>query len=432
VGSLHSAFVLFVLLGLGLGIGSLAQDSPSTTKPGESEIIRGEACPSSFDELVSSLENKEAMARVAATKCLGALGDKRAVEPLVRTSFVEKYPRYVQVYENALRALDDPHTAARTEQYRTYVAPSATETMQAPCEYELTLRDASKPVRAVFVVVERGWQVGNLYFDSDVIALAERRDLALVLARHCRSKADEDMDIIPEHGIGRALLEAMNQFARQSRHPELTESKLILFSFSGGGSFVARMVAYAPERILAAVEYAPGHFPPIGIDTVELPEKALSVPQFIIANGADDRCGTQRPYRYFENYRDHAPLTFMLQNGVPHCCVANVMPLVLLWIEEVIAQLQTTGAKPLATVDKVHAWRGFIKVEDSGVRACSPTCPDPSKKETVWNVTDAWIEPSGKNGPEGAKDAGWLPSKRFAEAWLAFVKEKNHPVEPSE
>jgi len=67
----------------------------------------------------------------------------------------------------------------------------------------------------VFVVIERGWQVGNPYFDPEVTAFAERHDLALVLARHCRSKTEEDMDIIPEHGVGRALLQSLNQFAQQ-------------------------------------------------------------------------------------------------------------------------------------------------------------------------------------------------------------------------
>ena len=122
-------------------------------------------------------------------------------------------------------------SAARTEQYRTYVAPTSAETMKSPCEYELTLRDASKPVKAVFVVIERGWQVGNLYFDPEVTAFAERHDLALVLARHCRSKTEEDMDIIPEHGVGRALLQSLNQFAQQSHHPELAGSEIICSAF---------------------------------------------------------------------------------------------------------------------------------------------------------------------------------------------------------
>ncbi|PYX63866.1 MAG: hypothetical protein DMG74_15120 [Acidobacteria bacterium] len=309
--------------------------------------------------------------------------------------------------------------SALTKQYRTYVAPGPTETMQGPCEYELTLRDASKPVTAVFIIVERGWQVGNLYFDPEVTAFAERHDVALVLARHCRSKTENDMDIIPEHGIGRALLAALNQFARQSQHPELAGSKLILFSFSGGGSFVARMLAYAPERIFAAIEYAPGHYEPIGINTVELPDKALSVPQFVIANGADDRCGTQRPYAYFEKYHNRAPLTFMVQNRMPHCCVMNVMPMVLLWLDDLFNERRPAADQPLAAIEKKHSWEGFIKTEDSGVKAW---------KEPVWSVSDAWIEPFGSAPPAGSQNAGWLPSKRFAQAWLAFEKAREHPI----
>jgi hypothetical protein len=60
---------------------------------------------------------------------------------------------------------------------------------------------------------------------------------------------------------------------------------------ASGGSMVVRMVGYAPDRILAGIEYVPGHYEPIGIDTVKLPEAVLSVPQFIIANAADNICG---------------------------------------------------------------------------------------------------------------------------------------------
>ena len=71
------------------------------------------------------------------------------------------------------------------------------------------------------------------------------------------------------------------------------------------------------------------------------------MPQFIIANGADDRCGTQRPYAYFEKYRRRAPLTFMVQNSVPHCCVMNVVHTVVAWLEEVVdLRLSTDSKKP--------------------------------------------------------------------------------------
>jgi hypothetical protein len=123
---------------------------------------------------------------------------------------------------------------------------------------------------------------------------------------------------------------------------------------------VARMIAYAPERILAAVAYAPGHWDPIGIDTVKLPEAALSVPQFIIANGADNICGTQRPYKYFERYHDRAAMTFMIQNRVPHCCVMNVTHIVLLWLEDVIEQRASSATnEPLVPINGTQHGKGL-------------------------------------------------------------------------
>jgi len=184
---------------------------------------------------------------------------------------------------------------------------------------------------------------------------------------------------------------------------------------------VARMVAYAPDRILAAIEYAPGHWDPIGIDTVKLPKAAFSVPQFIIANGADNICGTQRPYAYFGRYHDRAAMTFMIQNRVPHCCVMNVTHIVLLWLEDVIEQRTSSATtEPLVPIDRSHAWQGFIELESSGVMD--------GWKEPVRNVVDAWTKPYGSNAPTGTQDAGWLPSKRFAEAWLAFEKTREHPI----
>lgn len=70
------------------------------------------------------------------------------------------------------------------------------------------------------------------------------------------------------------------------------------------------------------------------------------------------------------------------------------------------------------------SWRGFITISDGGVHD--------DWKEPVWNVADAWIAPSRHGVPEDAKDAGWMPSKRFAKAWLAFEKEREHRITPLE
>jgi dienelactone hydrolase len=290
----------------------------------------------------------------------------------------------------------------------------------------MTLPDASRSTKGVFVLFERGWQFGNLYFDSDVTHFAAKHRLALLLAEHCRSKEREDIDAVPEHGIGRALVTALEQLAKNSHHPELATNKLILFSFSGGGSLVARMVGYIPERIIAAVEYAPSQYDPLGMDTIDLPKSALSVPQFVIANGADKISGTVRPYGYFARYyRVGAPLTFMLQNGVPHCCVMNVKQIVLQWLDDVVRQRRPeAGDVPLATIDKREGWFGFIRTQGS-------TAED-GWHEPVWNVVDEWIGPPAYRPPGGARQAGWLPSRSFADTWRAFEAERGHPITPLE
>jgi hypothetical protein len=67
-----------------------------------------------------------------------------------------------------------------------------------------------------------------------------------------------------------------------------------------------------------------------------------------------------------------------------------------------------------------HAWQGFIELENSGVID--------SWKEPVRNVVGAWTKPYGTDVPTSTQDAGWLPSKRFAEAWLTFEKTREHPI----
>jgi dienelactone hydrolase len=330
-------------------------------------------------------------------------------------------------------------------QYRTSVAPEAGETLQGRCFYQLLLPFADRPVRAVFVIFERGWQFGNLYYDPDVVDFAASLHLGLLLAQHCRSKEREDMDIVPEHGIGRALFAALKQFASDSHHSELDRSRLIYFSFSGGGSLVARMAAYAPERALAVVGYAPGQYEPLGMDAIDLPKEALDVPQLIVANGADKVNGTARPYFYFQRYRRQgAPFTFVIQNRIPHCCVANVKSLILLWLDAVVHERQPASAQaPLRAIDQARSWVGSQQVEESETKDTWRT--------KVWNVSAAKIqlmENKDANAlqqeislsnvqdpnipPAGTLVPSWLPSKEFARVWLTFEEMKKHPITPLE
>jgi dienelactone hydrolase len=294
--------------------------------------------------------------------------------------------------------------------YTTTVTPRADDDISAPCQYELTLPQNSVAVRAVWVIFDRGREVADLYNDPAVFRFADKERIGLLLPRHCRSKERDDMDVDPAKGLGRALFQALNQLAGESQHGELESAKVIVFGFSGAGSLSARMPGFAPDRVLAAIDYAPGQYDPLGMDTIELTPKAASVPQLIIANGADPVNGTKRPFEFFRKYHDRgSPWVLAIQNGVPHHGgLANAKPLIFAWIENVL------DGRP------GPAWSLYLKT--------APSSTVDEWKNAVDRVAEVRIEKTGSATPEGYMRAGEMVSHKLASEWLAFVKRPVHKV----
>lgn len=325
---------------------------------------------------------------------------------------------------------DHPVIAAQGLVFRTSVAPQPEEDLAAACRYEITLTNPSRTVQGVWVIFERSRDMLEYYRDADVRAFARRHDLALLFPFHCRSRSETggDMNVDPSKGIGRALFAALTQLAQASRHPELASAKLILLGFSGTGSVVGRLAEYAPARVLAVIPTNPGHFDPLGVDTIRLSPAAAAIPHLILTGSADAVSGTQRPYAYFLRYlHQGAPWTFVVQNKAPHCCVMNAKALILQWLDAVVVQ-RVTGAT---------GWYGFIKNQPSEAVDCpdqsAPARPSwcRSTKDAWgganWSVSAATIE-RRPNPPQGMMPAGWLPTHAFAKQWVSFVTQPEHPV----
>lgn len=100
--NLRSAFVLAFVFGMWLGL--CGRCSAQYTRPPAD-------CSHPIEYLITSLKSKDVDARVNAALCLGKSGDRRAAAPLVSALFAEEYPRFIQIYEESLRDLDDPQTA---------------------------------------------------------------------------------------------------------------------------------------------------------------------------------------------------------------------------------------------------------------------------------------------------------------------------------
>jgi dienelactone hydrolase len=327
--------------------------------------------------------------------------------------------RFVFVVLLALTSL------SRAQSHETTVAPLPGEDFAGPCRYDISFPAGKGTAKAVWVTFDRGQDIMKFYEDPDVLSFARRHRLALMMPHQCPGKntlgGPNEMDMDPSHGVGRALFTALNQFAQQTGHTELSSAKLILLGFSGTGALFAHFVGYAPDRIVASIPADPGHYDPVGIDNVHLPPSALDVPELIMTGGADKISGTQRPYDYFRLYRDRgAPWAFLVQNRTPHCCIINTKRVLLLWLEEIIKLRQPSSSKHLHRVDDRRGWLGFIR-----------TCPSDVHDDwggNTWNACDASIRQAGQLPPNDLIPAGWFPSRQVAQEWLEFIKQPEHPV----
>jgi hypothetical protein len=295
------------------------------------------------------------------------------------------------------------------DERRTVVVPLENENILRPCEYRIVLPETNNPVRAVWVIFDRGQDYLKWYEDRQVRAFARDHQLALLLAMHCRSKEREDMIVEPTKGVGRALFTALDQFAAAEGHAEMKTAPIIAMGWSGAGSLVCRLAGYQTARYLAGIAYAPGQYEPLGMDTIELSHEAMSKPQLIIANGGDNINGTERPYSYFRKYFERgAPWTFVVQNRTPHCCLQNVQTLILDWLHSVLT------TEPPAWGSGAH---GYFTAEFSSVMD--------EWKRPVFNAKSSRIEAKGRAAKRRELPAGWLPSSTFAEEWLAFTRRAN-------
>lgn len=102
--------------------------------------------------------------------------------------------------------------------------------------------------------------------ETDIAAFARKHDLAMLMPMGCPAKDHGgDIDVDPNHGLGRSLLTAVDQLSVTTNHPELKTASLIVLGFSGAGALVGRLVGFAPDRIEAAILSHAGQVPPLNL-----------------------------------------------------------------------------------------------------------------------------------------------------------------------
>jgi dienelactone hydrolase len=312
---------------------------------------------------------------------------------------------------------------AQFQQYAAVDPPRPGENIDKPCKYEASFPAGDRPVRAAWVTYDRGPDITRFYSDGDVLAFAAKNDLAMVLAHQCpaiRTSEKGEMDMYPEHGLGRSLFDGLDALGQESGHPELGSAKLIVLGFSGTGAYFGHFVAYAPNRVLAAILTNPGQTDPDNIDKIKLDADGVAVPELIIAGGRDNVGGVVKPYAFYDHHRSEgAPWVYLVQNNIPHCCINNTKSFMIDWLQAVIDARKPDPQKPLLRMDIKSGWYGSIQ-----------PCKTPYKDHwglPLWNVCDAHIKRAGTALPSNELPAGYFPTEYLAREWLAYIKEPDHP-----
>jgi len=317
----------------------------------------------------------------------------------------------------------DGATASQLHQYKTSVAPRAGENIAQPCDYQASFPAGRRTVKAAWVTYDRGPDITSFYSDPMVLDFAMRNDLAMVLAIQCpaiRTGETGEMDMYPEHGLGRSLFSALTALGRESGHTELANAKLIILGFSGTGAYFGHFVAFAPDRVLAAILTNPGQTDPDNVDKIVLDKKGIAVPELIVVGGHDAIGGTTKPYTFFQhNYALGSPSVYLVQNNIPHCCINDTKAFMLDWLQEVIRARRPSAGKPLSPMSAQGGWYGSIQ-------PCKSVYND-HWGLPLWNVCNAHLATTVKDLPSQEMAAGFFPTESLGREWLMYIKMQTHP-----
>jgi dienelactone hydrolase len=305
-----------------------------------------------------------------------------------------------------------------TTSFHTIVVPKSDENVAKPCEYDLRILNAKKRIRALFVVFERGPELQHFYEEPEVAAFAMEHDLAMLMPRGCpATDHGGDIDVDPNHGLGRALLKAVDQLSVATSRPELKTAPLLLMGFSGAGALVPRLVGFAPDRIAAAIVSHGGQVSPLNLDTITLSDAALKIPELILVGGKDKIVGTETGYLYFSKYWQRgAPWLFATQNDAGHFCNEDATELILSWMKNILEDLPRKNAS--GNVDRTSGFYAYFRER--------PTGEITNRKLPMMEAIDLKIEKPSAEAPRDEVPAGWLQSQEVVLNWERFTNLPDH------
>jgi len=191
-------------------------------------------------------------------------------------------------------------------------------------------------------------------------------------------------------GSGDAILGAIDHFANESDHEELSYAPFLLWGMSAGGELNHEIASWIPERVIAYVVNKGGYY------YSSVPPEATRQTPGLYSIGLDDlpSRNTMIKGMYLTNRRAGALWTLAEEKGVAHE-VAGSRDLAAAYFEAIMTMRMVDGALGYKSLKPV--------TEDMGIIA---------------NIYDHTV-----GAEEGVRkeDTTWLPNEDFAKQWLTHV-----------
>jgi poly(3-hydroxybutyrate) depolymerase len=188
-------------------------------------------------------------------------------------------------------------------------------------------------------------------------------------------------------GSGPALINAINAFAKRSKHPELATAPLVLWGMSAGGEVNYELAAWKPERIAAFVVNK-GNFYYTGIAS----KATRAIPALLFVGNDDLQYRVTAVTGIFSMNRRPGALWALVQEpNTPHA-VGRSDEMSRMFFDDVLPMRMSAGGK-LDMLDPAKGWQGDLA------------------KHTVAPVM------AGSKLPD--EPTVWLPTERMAKAWVA-------------
>jgi hypothetical protein len=239
-------------------------------------------------------------------------------------------------------------------------------------------------------------------------ALARKWDAALLSPHYRQTEQGREACHLwsdPRRGSRTTLLKALDDFAQQSRHPELSTVPWCLWGHSGGATWVSVMQTLDPERIVAAWLRSGTAFPMW--ETGEFPKPVLvddvfQIPTMLnpgIKESTDGRpvAAWLGSAAMFKDYRSkNAPIGFAADPLSGHDC-GNSRYLAIPYLDACLEMRLPLDASENHSLRKMDMKAGWLA-------------------DLMGRVAVPAAEYQGK-----VQNAVWLPNERIAKAWMEYV-----------